>query len=144
MAKLLAEHRELEREVERLGQSLRRRASSELVEKAITLPDGTKVLATKVETSDAKQLREVADDLRNRLGNSCLALATVNDGKVSLLTAVSENLIGKYHAGQLIQEIGKIVGTRGGGKADLAQAGGGDPGRLEEALRRFQDVLTNQ
>lgn len=139
--KLLEQQRDLEKEVQRLGQSARKKASGDLLGKAITLSDGTKVLATKMENVDSKQLREVADDLRNRLGDSCLALASVSDGKVVLLTAVSESLTKKYHAGQLIQEMGKILGTRGGGKADLAQAGGGDPGKLDEALSRFEEVL---
>ena len=139
--KLLEHQKELEKEVSRLGQSARKKVSGDLIGQAITLGDGTKVLATKMENTDAKQLREVADDLRSKLGASCLALASVSEGKVVLLTAVSESLTEKYHAGKLIQEMGKILGTRGGGKADLAQAGGGDPAKLDEALSRFQEVL---
>ncbi len=140
VSRLVEQHRDLEREVEKLGQTLRQKAGANLIESATTLPDGTKVLATRVETTDAKQLREVADDLRNRLGNAVLALATVSDGKAVVLTAVTDTT--KFHAGQLIQEMGKIMGSRGGGKADLAQAGGGDPAKIEEALKRFQEMVS--
>jgi alanyl-tRNA synthetase len=76
------------------------------------------------------------------LDKACIALGSVNDGKAILLTAVSEDLVSRYHAGKLISELSQIMGARGGGKADLAQAGGGDPEKLSLALQRFQEIVS--
>ena len=112
-----------------------------MLEKAQTLTDGTKVLASKLEAVEPKELRQVADELRNRMGSGCLALASVNEGKVVMLTAVTKDLTEKYNAGALLKEIGKVLGSKGGGKPDLAQAGGGDPAKLEEALDKFRELV---
>ena len=98
-------------------------------------------MATKLEEASPKQLRDVADDLRQRLGTGLIALASVSDGKAILLTAITDDLVGKFHAGDLMKEISAVVGGRGGGKADIAQAGGGDPGKIDQALRRFQELV---
>ena len=141
LKRLIESGRELEKEIERLKQQASLSRGSTLIENAVTRSDGTKVLTGVLDELSPKQLREVADDLRSRIGSGCIALATVNKGKAALLTAVTPDLAGRYHAGQLIKEIAELMGSRGGGNADLAQAGGGDPAKIKEALRRFQELV---
>ncbi|MFN8390407.1 MAG: alanine--tRNA ligase [Bdellovibrionota bacterium] len=141
VSKMLEHQRTLEKEASRLDQIMKAEKSADLTKHAFTLPNGTRVVASVIDDATPKQLREVADNLRERLGSGCIALATVNDGKAVLLTAVTKDLVDRYHAGTLMQELAKVVGSRGGGKADLAQAGGGDPTKIDQALKRFQELL---
>jgi alanyl-tRNA synthetase len=139
--KLLEHQRSLEKEASRLDHIVKAEKSADLSKQALTLSDGTRVIASVIDGATPKQLREVADNLRERLGSGCIALATVNEGKAVLLTAVTKDLVDRYHAGNLMQELAKVVGSRGGGKADLAQAGGGDPEKIDQALKRFQELI---
>ena len=83
---------------------------------------------------DADGLRAVADTLRNRLGSGIVCVGSVVDGKVNLIAAVTKDLTSRFQAGRLIQEVAKAVGGGGGGRPDLAQAGGKDPAKLDAAL----------
>jgi len=141
IAKLLQSNREMTRELERLGQAAMSAKSGDLSEQAVTLESGTKVIATVVDKATPKQLREIADDLRGRMQKACIALGSVSEGKAIILTAITDDLAGQYHAGNLIREISKVTGGTGGGRADMAQAGGGDPEKLGLALKRFQELL---
>ncbi|MCB0360430.1 MAG: hypothetical protein KDD44_12365, partial [Bdellovibrionales bacterium] len=71
----------------------------------------------------------------------CIALGSVSDGKAILLTAVTDDLIDRYHAGKLIEELSKIAGGRGGGRSDLTQAGRPDRDKVQEALTRFRELV---
>jgi alanyl-tRNA synthetase len=133
--------KELEREIARLSQTLNQSKGSDLTKDAITLENGTKVVTGALKEVDPKQLREMADDLRSRLGSGCIALGSVHKGKLLLLTAVTDDLTKKYHAGNLMRELSTVVGGKGGGRPDLAQAGGGDPEKLDQALEKFQELL---
>ncbi len=139
--KLLDEQKHLESELKKISQKIQSSKSSDLLDKTITLSNGVKVIVGRIEDIEPKQLREVADNLRARLGSGCIALASVSDGKAVILTAITNDLQNRFHAGNLMNEITKITGGKGGGKADLAQAGGGDPSKIEQALKRFQELL---
>jgi alanyl-tRNA synthetase len=101
--------------------------------------DGVKVLAAKLEGADVKQLREAADKLRDKLGNAALVLATVLEGKVSLIASVSKDATAKVKAGDLVNFVAQQVGGKGGGRPDMAQAGGTQPENLDAALASVVD-----
>jgi len=103
---------------------------------------GVKVLSTRADVGDPKALREVADQLRDKLKSGVVVLGGVADGKVALVAAVTADLTGRVHAGKIIGEVAKIVGGRGGGKPELAQAGGSDASKLDEALESVYRLIS--
>lgn len=141
VSKLVDRERELEKELQRLQQKLNSSRGNDLLESATTRPDGTQVLSSVIEEANANQLRELADSLRSRMKSGAVALASVNNGKAIFLVALTDNLIGKFHAGELMKEVAQQAGSKGGGKPDLAQAGGGDPQRIPQALKRFEELI---
>jgi alanyl-tRNA synthetase len=138
--RLLARQKELQRELEALQAQINAGRSADLLN-ATREAGGLKVLATVVPAEDVKQLRELADSLKERLGSGILALGADIDGKATLLVAVSKDLTDRFKAGELIREIAPIVGGSGGGKPELAQAGGSKPENLQQALDRIYAVL---
>ena len=102
---------------------------------------GIKVLSARSDVGDPKALREVADQLRDKLQSGVVVLGGVADGKVALVAAVTADLAARVHAGKIIGEVAKIVGGKGGGRPDLAQAGGSDPSRLDEALETVYRLI---
>ena len=102
------------------------------------------VLAARAPVSDAKGIREFADTLRERMKSGIFALAAEADGKAVLLVGVTKDLTSKVKAGDLIRPIAEVVGGRGGGKPELAQAGGSDPSKLDEALALFYDEVAKK
>jgi len=129
---LLAQNRDLGREVEKLKSQSAVQASADLHEQAITVND-VKVLAVVLE-QEPKTLRETADRLKDKLGQCVLLLATVNGDKVNLVAAVSKDLTDRLSAGELVNLAAQKVGGKGGGRPDMAMAGGKDPSGIEAAL----------
>ena len=103
---------------------------------------GVKVLSARTDVGDPKALREVADQLRDKIKSGVVVLGGVADGKVSLVAAVTADLTGRVQAGKIISELAKMVGGKGGGKPDLAQGGGTDPGKLDEALQAVYGLIS--
>ncbi|MCL4124048.1 UNVERIFIED_CONTAM: hypothetical protein GTU68_065225 [Idotea baltica] len=116
-------------------------AGKSLLDSAITLENGYKIITAVMDDLSAAELRGVADDLRSQLDTGAVALASVTEDKAIMLIALTESLAGKHHAGKIMKDVAGIVGSRGGGKADMAQAGGGDPRKLDAAFKHFQDLL---
>jgi alanyl-tRNA synthetase len=102
---------------------------------------GVKVLAAKLDVTDAKALRDVGDQLRDKLKSGVLVLAGVGDGKVSILAMVTKDLTDRVHAGKIAGAVAEVVGGRGGGRPDMAQAGGTDPSKVDQALEKVFDFL---
>jgi alanyl-tRNA synthetase len=130
---LLAQVRELERERARLKAKLAQSQGDDLVGQAIDI-EGVKVLATKLEGADAAALRETLDKLKDKLKSAIIVLASVKEEKVSLIAGVTADLAGKLKAGELVNFVAQQVGGKGGGRADMAQAGGTEPAKLLGAL----------
>jgi alanyl-tRNA synthetase len=133
LEKLLARQKELHREIETLQGRLNAVASADLLEQVVDVR-GIKLLAVHVSVEDIKGLRDLSDTLKDRLGEGIVILGAEIAGKANLLVAVSKNLSGTIKAGDLIRKIAPIVGGSGGGKPELAQAGGNQPEQLGEAL----------
>ena len=93
------------------------------------------------ELATPNDLRSLADTLRSKLKSGVVVLGSANEGKVTLLTAVTKDLMDRIPANSLIQKLAPIMGGKGGGKADLAQAGGKDPEKLDEALEGATEAL---
>ncbi len=133
LQKLLDEQKQLEKQLAQLETRLARSRAQELVAASKTVA-GVPVLAARLDGLDPDALRSVVDTLRERLASGVICLGAVVDGKVSLVASVSKDLAVRFPAGRLVQEIAKLVGGGGGGRADLAQAGGKEPAKLDEAL----------
>ena len=140
LQKLLERQKELEREVEALQARLNSGRSSELLEQAREVA-GTRLLTARVDGLDGKALRELADKLRDRLGSGIIVLGGEAEGKVSLLVAVTSDLTGRFQAGQLIRPLAELVGGKGGGRPELAQAGGTRPEGLDQSLAAVETLI---
>lgn len=125
--------RELERSVEQLQTKLASSAGSDLAASAVEI-GGIKVLAAVLEGADAKTLRATMDQLKDKLQTAAIVLAAVNDGKVQLAAGVTKDSIARIKAGDLVNQVASQVGGKGGGKPDMAMAGGTEPEKLAEAL----------
>ncbi len=133
LRKLLDEQKALERQLQEMEGKLARSKADDLVSTAREV-NGVAVIAGRIDGLDPDGLRAVADTLRDRLGSGIVSVGSVVDGKVNLIAAVTRDLTKRFQAGKLIQEMAKVVGGRGGGRPDLAQAGGPDASRLDAAL----------
>jgi alanyl-tRNA synthetase len=133
LATLLEDQKRLEKQLAQLESRLARTQAQDLVT-AATPVAGVTVLAARLDGLDPDGLRSVVDTLRDRLPSGIIVLGSAADGKVNLVAAVSKDLTRRFPAGRLVQEIAKMVGGGGGGRPDLAQAGGKDASKLDEAL----------
>jgi alanyl-tRNA synthetase len=129
----LEDQKRLEKQLAQLETRLARTQAQDLVTAAKQVA-GVPVLAARLDGLDPDGLRSVVDTLRDRLPSGIILLGSAVDGKVSLVAAVSKDLMKRFPAGRLVQEIAKMVGGGGGGRPDLAQAGGKDASKLDEAL----------
>ena len=125
--------RSLEKELQETCYRLARDRAGQLLDSARSIQD-VKVLTSVVEQLDQASLRNLADELKSRIGRGVVVLATSGSGKVSLVAAVTSDLTSRLHAGKMVKEIASMVGGGGGGRPDLAQAGGKDPSKLPLAL----------
>jgi alanyl-tRNA synthetase len=133
VAALIEEKKALEKELSRLRSKLAMGQGTDLASQAVDVK-GTKVLAATLEGADTKTLRETMDKLKDRLKSAAIVLSAVTDGKVALIAGVTGDLTGKVKAGELVNHVAQQVGGKGGGRPDMAQAGGTDPAKLPEAL----------
>ncbi len=139
--KLLEEKRAAEQEVTRMRAAQRGAASADLSSEVREVA-GTRVIRARVQGVSGAELREMVDDLRNKLGSGIVLLAAVEEGRVSLALGVTPDLTKRWKAGDLVREIAGVVGGKGGGRPDFAQAGGNQPERLDDAFARLEALLT--
>jgi alanyl-tRNA synthetase len=141
--KMLGRQRELQREIDSLQSRLNVAASGDLLSQATTV-QGVKLLAVQVQVEDIKALRDLSDTLKDRIGEGVIALGAAIGGKANLLVAVTKNLSNSIKAGDIIKQIAPLVGGSGGGKPELAQAGGSQPEKLDEALAAVATFLSGR
>jgi len=134
IAQVLDNVKSLERELARLKSRLASGQGADLAGQAVAVR-GTRVVAATLDGADAKTLREAVDRLKDQLQSAAIVLGAVAEGKVSLIAGVTADLVGKVKAGELVNFVAQQVGGKGGGRADMAQAGGTEPAKLEAALQ---------
>ncbi|MES1988532.1 MAG: alanine--tRNA ligase [Pseudomonadota bacterium] len=140
----LSDHaKSLEKELARLKSKLASSQGDDLATQATEI-SGVKVLAVTLEGADANTLRETMDKLKDKLKSAAIVLASVNDGKVSLAAGVTPDLIAKIKAGELVNFVAQQVGGKGGGKPDMAMAGGTDASQLPKALAGVNDWVSSK
>ncbi len=137
---LLEENRRLAREVERWKQAAATGGSVDYLSQAQEV-DGVKLLAAEIPGQDAKSLRVVLDDLKNRIGSGVIVLGAAEEDKVALCVGVTDDLTGRIKAGDIVRQVAPIVGGGGGGRADMAQAGGKDVSKLPEAIASTPEIV---
>jgi len=140
---LLDQVKRLERELATIKGKLASSRGDDLTSQAIEI-SGIKVLAAMLEGADANTLRETMDKLKDKLKSAAIVLASANDGKVSLAAGVTPDLIAKIKAGDLVNFVAQQVGGKGGGKPDMAMAGGTDASALPKALASVSDWVKNK
>jgi alanyl-tRNA synthetase len=137
MVQVLEQVRSLEKEVAQLKGKLASSQGDELVAQAVQVK-GIKVLAARLDGADAKTLRDTMDKLKDKLKSAAIVLAAVEGGKVQIAAGVTADHMGKVKAGDLVNFVAQQVGGKGGGKPDMAMAGGTDPSKLPAALQSVQ------
>lgn len=135
--------RDLQREIDRVKLDA---VCASLVLKAESpqVVSGIKVLAERADGVASGDMRTLADNLRRKLGSGVVILGRADEGKASLLVAVTDDLKGRFPAGEIVRDLAKVVGGGGGGRADMAEAGGKDPSRLDEALRMGTRIVAQR
>jgi alanyl-tRNA synthetase len=134
VSQLLEKNRRLEKELQQLKGRLASSQGSDLAAQAVEI-NGIKVLAARLDGADSKALRETLDQLKNKLGSAAVVLGTVDGGKVSIVAGVTRDQTDRIKAGELVNAVASQVGGKGGGRPDMAQAGGNQPEHLDAALQ---------
>jgi alanyl-tRNA synthetase len=140
---LVERARRLEKEVQQLKSKLASGQGGDLSAQAKDV-GGVKVLAARIEGADARSLRDAMDKLKSKLGSSVIVLATVQEGRVTLVAGVSEDLVARMKAGDIAGQVAAEIGGKGGGRADFAQAGGSQPERLGAALAGVETLVRSR
>ena len=138
--KLAAELRARDKELAELRQKLATGAGRDLMADVREV-GGVRVLAARTDVTDPRALREVGDQLRDRIGSGIVVLAGADGEKVSIVAVVTKDLTGRYHAGKIAGAVAEVVGGKGGGRPDMAQAGGTDPSKVDQALQKVFEIV---
>ncbi len=140
---LQKQQRQLEKELEQLKGKLAAQAGGDLAARAVEV-DGIRVLAAELDGADVKTLRDTVDQLKNKLGKAAIVLGSRNGGKLTLIAGVTKGETDRIKAGDLVNAVASQCGGRGGGRPDMAQAGGSEPEKLPEALESLTDWVRQQ
>ncbi|MCW1927041.1 alanine--tRNA ligase [Bhargavaea beijingensis] len=141
LSALQTEQKELKRELESLSAQKAQGQLGAILESARDI-GGVSVVAARVEGADGNQLRTMMDELKQKLDSGVIVLGSADGNKVTLAAGVTKNIAGKeYHAGNIVRHVAEICGGKGGGRPDMAMAGGKDPSKLDEALQSVYDLV---
>jgi alanyl-tRNA synthetase len=138
--RLLQHQKELEREVESLHARLSHQEMADLLG-LVREVRGVRLLSARVEGKDLKRMRELVDQVKEKIGSGIVLLGGKNQGKVILVAGVTQDLVGRFSASDLIKKVALVVGGTGGGRKDFAQAGGTEPEKLDEALKAIDTLI---
>jgi len=138
--KLISDMKELDKEIETLKSKIASQSSVSLLEKVEEI-DGVNVLACRVDNLEQKDLRVLADNIRDRLGSGIIFLASALNGQASMVAMVSKDLSKKYNAGEILKKIALLAGGSGGGKAEMAQGGTKEINKLDNAINAVYDLI---
>jgi alanyl-tRNA synthetase len=141
LKKMLGDHKALEKEIDRLKAQIASE-SAEAGGEAIQTINNTNVLIQQVTVDNPAALRELADRLKDKIKSGIVVLGSVNGPKAFLIVGVTKDLTDRFHAGDIIKKIAPIVGGGGGGRPDLAQAGGTQPAKLDQALQEARNIIS--
>ena len=139
---LLDQNKKLEKAVSDLNRKLASGGGQDLSENAVDLGD-FKLLVSQLDGADPKSLPEALDRLKNKLGRGIVVLGTVNEGKVGLISGVTKDLTEKFNAGEIVNHVAAQIGGKGGGRPDMARAGGTNPDALPDALASVEAFVRN-
>jgi alanyl-tRNA synthetase len=138
---LIKNHKDMEKQIKKSKNKQVMTNIDDFVKKAITV-DNVKLVSASLKNMGREALRDIADVLKTKLGSAVIVLGSVKEGKVCLVTAVTSDLVSKgLHAGEIIKEIAQITGGSGGGRPDMAQAGGKDVSKLAQALKQVPEII---
>ena len=143
IAQLQDKYRLLEKELQQMKGKLASNQGSDLASQAVEI-NGIKVLAARIEGADNKMLRETLDQLKNKLGSAAVVLGAVDGDKITLVAGVTSDQTGTIKAGELVNQVAQQVGGKGGGRPDMAQAGGNQPENLDAALASVPEWVAQQ
>ena len=138
---LLEENKKYQKDIEALQQKAAGNQLEDLVNKAKNI-NGIKCVISRIKLKSSKELRGVGDQLKDKLKSGIGVLISDVDNKVSILTIVTKDLTDRYHAGKIVNQTASVVGGKGGGRPDMAQAGGKEISKIDEALKRAEEVIT--
>ena len=140
VTQLIKQQKELEKQIATFQKKLASNQGDDLLSQAQEV-NGVRLLSTVVEGVSGKDLRDIADKLKDKLGSVVVVLAAVSGDKISLVAGVTKDLTGKYQAGKILNHVATQVGGKGGGRADMAQGGGTQPENLTKALASVKDLI---
>ncbi len=140
VTQLLKQQKTLEKQIATFQKQLASNQGDDLVNQA-QIVNGVKLLSSVVDGVSGKDLRDIADKLKDKLGSAVIVLAAVDGDKIALVAGVTKDLTGKYQAGKILNHVAIQVGGKGGGRADMAQGGGTQPENLQAALASVKDLL---
>lgn len=137
---LIHQQKELDKEISSLKKQLASGQGDELLTK-VEKVNGINLLAIELKDVGGKELRDIADKLKDKIGSVVIVLAAVNNGKVSLISGVTKDLTSKYQAGKILNHVAIQIGGKGGGRPDMAQGGGTKPEKLTKALKSVRELI---
>lgn len=140
ITQLVDQNKIIEKELEKLKRQLASNASTDVLSEVFEIK-GVKVLATVLQDIEAKELRTMVDDFKNKLGSAIIVLGIADGSKVSLIVGVTKDLVSKIKAGEVVNFVAQQVGGKGGGRPDMAQAGGSQPENLDSAIASVKALL---
>jgi len=140
LSRIIEENRKLHIQIKAVRVKSASGKLDELIDKAPII-DGIKLVSTRVKVPGMDEMRQLGDQLKSRIGSGIGILISEIDGKAAIIAVVTKDLISRYHAGKIVSEIARIVGGKGGGRADMAMAGGKDVTKINKALNQLPDII---